>query len=197
MLDFGPQFQNIILSTTDDQFGKDDLLEMLLAGAKLKGFFTATCYKRDGSIRWQEKNRNGVTNLGFNLMLDSTFRSASISPISTWYMSLISNTSFTTGLAAGDTMSSHTGWTEDSTHYTAANRPTWTPSAAASKQITNATPVSFAMNLDNTIIKGIFLTSDNTLGGTSGTLWATGLFGSDQTLFNGDTLKITYTVALS
>jgi hypothetical protein len=195
MLDFGPQFQNIVHST--DEYGIDDFLQMLLAGAKLKGFFTATCYRRDGSVRWEEKNRNGVTNLGFNLMLDSTFRSASISPISTWYMGLISNASFTTGLQAGDTMSSHGGWTEDSTHYTLSNRPSWTPSAAASKQITNATPVSFPINTDSTVIKGIFITSNNTLGGTTGTLWATGLFGSDQTLFNGDTLKITYTVALS
>lgn len=195
MLDFGPQFQSFNFDTA--QFAQDELIEMLLCGAKLKGFFTAECYKPDGTLRWKEENRNGVTNLGFNLMLDSTFRSASITTISAWYMGLISNASFTTGLQAGDTMSSHSGWTEDSTHYTASNRPSWTPSAAASKAISNATPVSFAMNLDNTVIKGIFLTSDNTLGGTAGTLWATGLFGSDQTLFNGDTLKITYTVALS
>lgn len=149
----------------------------------------------DGKIRWSE-TLNGVTNAGFNLMLDSTFRYSSITPLDTWYISLISNSGFS-ALAAGDTMSSHSGWTEDSTHYTAANRPQWTPSAAASKSITNASSVNFAINTDSTIIKGIFVTSNNTLGGTSGTLWATGLFSSDQTLFNGDTLKITYTVSLS
>ena len=162
---------------------------------KVTGRFHAEIHRKDGTVV-DLGFLNGVTNTGFNLMLDSTFRSASISPISTWYIGLISNSGFS-ALNATDTMSSHSGWTEDSTHYTASNRPTWTPSAAASKSITNSSSVNFAINTDSTVIKGIFVTSDNTLGGTGGTLWSTGLFGSDQTLFNGDTLKITYTVTLS
>lgn len=162
---------------------------------KVVGRFEAEIVRRDGTIE-KLGFLNGVTTLGFNLMLDSTFRSASITPISTWYMGLISNSGYS-ALSAADTMASHAGWTEDSTHYTATNRPGWTPGTAASKSITNSTTVNFAMNADNTVIKGIFLTSDNTLGGTSGTLYSAGLFGSDQTLFNGDTLKITYTVTLS
>lgn len=162
---------------------------------KVVGRFTGEIIRANGTIE-KPDGINGVTNTGFNLMLDSTFRSASISPISTWYIGLIGNSGFS-ALAPTDTMASHPGWTEDSTHYTASNRPGWTPSAASSKSITNASSVNFAMNTDNTVIKGIFVTSDNTLGGTSGTLWAAGLFGADQTLFNGDTLKITYTVTLS
>lgn len=163
---------------------------------RVSGYFTAICYKEDGSERWRHDFPNGVTNTGFNLMLDSTFRSGSISPISTWYIGLIGSGSFS-GVSATDTMASHTGWLEDSTHYTASVRPTWGSGAAASKQITNASSVNFAMNTDNTVIKGIFITSDSTLGGTTGTLWSAGLFTADQTLFNGDTLKITYTVSLS
>lgn len=162
---------------------------------KVTGRFHAEIHRKNGSVV-DLGFLNGVSNIGFNLMLDSTFRSASISPISTWYIGLISNSGFS-ALNAADTMASHAGWTEDSTHYTASVRPTWTPTAAASKSITNTSSVNFAMNTDNTIIKGIFVTSDSTLGGTTGTLWAAGLFGSDQTLFNGDTLKITYTVTLS
>ncbi len=162
----------------------------------VRGEFMAECWKENGDLRWREHIKNGVTNLGFNLMLDSMFRSASISPISTWYLGLISITSFT-GLNAADTMASHTGWTEDSTHFTETARGTWTPSAASSKAITNASSVNFSINTNGTVIKGIFVTSDNTLAGTSGTLWSTGLFTADQTLFSGDTLKITYTVSLS
>lgn len=180
----------MILDDVVDQLGSSNVTVL-----KLTGKFEGQIVRRDGSIEYPE-GCNGVTTLGFNLMLDSTFRSASISPISTWYIGLIGNSGFS-ALAVGDTMASHAGWTEDSTHYTAANRPTWTPSAAASKSITNASTVNFAINTDSTVIKGIFVTSDNTLGGTSGTLYATGLFSSDQTLFNGDTLKITYTVTLS
>ena len=169
----------------------------LVCGMKVSGYFSAVCEKPDGGIRWKVDRFNGVSNEGFNLMLDSMFRSASITTFSLWYIGLISNSGYTTGIVAGDTMASHGGWTEDSTHYTASVRPTWTPSAAATKSITNGTPVSFAMNTDNTIIKGIFVATDDTLGGTAGKLWASGLFGSDQTLFNMDTLKITYTVSLS
>ena len=57
--------------------------------------------------------------------------------------------------------------------------------------------MNFPMNTDNTVIKGIFVISDPSLNGTIGLLWSSGLFSSDQTLYNGDILKITYSVALS
>ena len=76
-------------------------------------------------------------------------------------------------------------------------RPIWTPSAASAKAITNSSSVNFPMNTDNTVIKGIFVISDPSLNGTIGLLWSSGLFSSDQTLYNGDILKITYSVALS
>lgn len=179
------------------KYNFDRQVRLFLPRVKATGSFDAICYRPDGSIRWAQLGRlNGVANEGFNIMLDSTFLNGSATLYPSWYIGLISSTGYTT-LAAADTMASHAGWTEDSTHYTASNRPQWTVGAAASKSSTNSSPVNFAMNLDNTVIKGIFVTSDNTLGGTAGKLWATGLFSADQTLFNGDTLKITYTVALS
>lgn len=180
-----------------------DLAGLPLGGptsiVRATGIIKATAVRPDGSIRWESLSKNGVTNLGFNLMLDSMFRNGTATIYANWYIGLISNASYS-ALAAGDTMSSHAGWTEDSTHYTPAvsgQRPTWTPTAASGKSITNTTSVNFAMNTDNTVIKGIFVVTDNTIGGTSGVLWSTGLFSADQTLFNGDTLKITYTVNLS
>ena len=262
--------------------GSDLMEATLLPGpqhtARVTGRFHAAIHRRDGRVD-DLGFFNGVTNLGFNLMLDSTFRSASMggqtpaAPVPTWYLGLISNASYSS-INVTDTMASHSGWLEDSTHYTpptftgavnngggyssgvstmtingvsqaiagrdpvhvagngtvysitstvggstptsvtftptlsasAANsavitfgnsRPTWVPAQAASKSITNTSSVNFAMNNDNTIIQGIFVTSDNTLGGTAGFLWSAGLFGSAQTLFNGDSLKITYTVSLS
>lgn len=178
-------------------FNFDRSRKLHLPAVRAVGIIDAINYKPDGTIRWaQLGRRNGVVNEGFNIMLDSTFRNGSATLYPNWYILLIGNSGYS-ALNAGDTMSSHSGWTEDSTHYTATNRPAWTPGAAASKSITNSTSVNFAMNADGTIIKGIAVSSDNTLAGTAGKLWATGLFSADQTLYNGDTLKITYTVTLS
>jgi hypothetical protein len=164
---------------------------------KVTGFFSAECIKPDGTTRWKEDKCNMLTNLGFNLMLDSTFNSGapnSATIYTAWYIGLITNTTPT--LAVGDLMNSK-AWTEDSIHYTLSTRPQWTSGPAASKAVTNASPVSFPMNTDNTVIAGIFVCSSNVLGGTSGMLFSEGLFGSAQTLYNADQLKITYSVLLS
>ncbi len=42
-------------------------------------------------------------------------------------------------------------------------------------------------------IRGAFLTSDDTKGGTTGTMWATAAFASTQALVAGQTLTVTYT----
>lgn len=242
---------------------------------KVKGWIGADIARRDGRLEVASRGPNGVTTLGFNLMLDSTFRYQIATQYPYFYIGLISNSGWTGGgLQASDTMASHANWTEDSTHYnpatytgavnnsggygsgtttmnisgvtqaiangtpitiaglsgtyvvtastggttptaitftpglsgTVANsvvitfnngRPMWTPGAAASQSTTNASSVNFSMNTDNTVIKGVFVSSDPTLGGTAGLMWSAGLFQSDQTLYNGDVLKITYTVSLS
>jgi hypothetical protein len=133
---------------------------------------------------------NGIVDVGLNHILDTEFNGGT--PITTWYIGLIDNASFS-ALAAGDTMGSHAGWIENS-DYTQANRVTWTSGAAAARAITNATTCDFSMNATKTI-KGIFITSNNTKGGTTGTLWSTAAFGSTVSVNNGDTLKVTYTLS--
>ncbi len=109
-----------------------------------------------------------------------------------WYIGLISNSGYS-ALAAGDTMSSHSGWTE-ATGYTQSTRVAWGPGASSSQTTTNASPATFDMNATATI-KGIFVNSNSTKSGTTGTLWATGLFTADVPVNNGDQLKVTYSVS--
>jgi hypothetical protein len=135
---------------------------------------------------------NDITNEGKNLILEIMFHDGTQIASSSWSAGLISNSGYT-GLAAGDTMASHGGWTEF-TGYTQSTRVAWGPGAAASQQITNSTPMTFDINASGTV-KGIFVTSNNTKSGTSGKLWATGLFTADVPVTNGDQLKITYAVA--
>lgn len=132
---------------------------------------------------------NGITTAGKNALLDIMFRNQT--QLASWYFGLVDNAGFT-AFADADTMSSHSGWTE-STAYSDANRVQWSPDAAASASISNATPATVNINATATL-KGGFIASNNTKGGTSGTLWATVAFASTVDVVNGDQLKLTYTV---
>jgi len=158
----------------------------------ITGFFEVEIIRKNGEIV-NLGRFNGVTNVGLNNMLGVTFHGDTQN--TSWYIGLISNTSFS-AVNAADTMSSHSGWTE-SAAYSNSTRPAWAPDAASSLSISNSTQVVFNINVDSTALAGAFITSNSTKSGTSGILWSTGLFGSVQTLNNGDQLKITYTINLT
>lgn len=130
---------------------------------------------------------NGITNVGIHYVLDTSFRGTT--QTSTWYALLI-NASGYTGVAAGDTASSHTGWTE-LTAYSESVRQTLSFGAAASRSI--AATVNFTMNATSTI-QGVGVISNNTKGGTTGTLFSTALFPSPPTLVNGNVLTGNYSL---
>jgi len=145
---------------------------------------------RDGKLLAEYDAPNGIVDVGLNHILETEFHAGA--QITTWYIGLVDNAGFS-AFANADTMASHAGWAESSA-YTEANRPTWTAGAAASRQITNAATVDFSINASVTI-KGLFISSNNTKGGTTGTLWSTAAFGSTVALNSGDTLKVTYTLS--
>lgn len=145
---------------------------------------------RNGQVVWEEVTHNGIVDVGINSLLDVTFRNQT--QIASWYMGLVDNAGFS-AFAAGDTMGSHAGWAE-STAYSESTRPQWSPGAAATRAISNGTAVEFSINGTATI-KGIFLTSNSTKSGTTGTLWATAAFTSTVPVTNGDVLKVTYTIS--
>lgn len=145
---------------------------------------------RDGQTISAFDVPNGITDVGLNHILETEFHSGS--QVTTWYIGLIDNASFS-ALAAGDTAASHAGWIE-STAYSDATRITWGAGTAATRSITNASTADFSINGTATI-KGIFIISNSTKGGTTGTLWSTAAFGSTVAVANGDTLKVTYTVS--
>lgn len=156
---------------------------------KLGGRFHVECYDKNGNLRWKEDITNGITNVGKNKLLDVMFHADT--PVTTWYIGLVDNAGFT-AFADADTMASHAGWSEF-TAYSESTRVEWTEGAAASQQITNASPVSFSINASGTV-HGIFVVSDSTKSGTTGILWATAALAANRAVNNGDSLKITYTV---
>lgn len=133
---------------------------------------------------------NTVVNEGKNKLFDVMFRNQT--QIATWYIGLIDNASYSASPVT-DTAVSHAGWTE-STAYSEGVRQTWGVDAAASQQISNSTAAVFSINA-TAVLRGIFVTSVNTKGSNTGTLWSTALFPSTLSVTSGDQVKITYTVA--
>lgn len=167
-------------------------------GAKATGYYTVECFDKDGNLKWKAETPNLVVNVGLQYMAGTALTSTT--QITTWYLGLYGAGASNTP-AAGDTMSSHIGWTEDTT-YSNANRPTATFAAATNANpsvVTNsASPATFNIN-GTTTIGGAFLTSSNTKGGTTGTLFSAADFQApgDRSVVNGDTLNVTYTFSLA
>jgi len=165
---------------------------MLKSELKPKGRFIVEHFDKDGNLKGQYDFPNGITNVGKNLLLDVMFSDETPIATASWFIGLIDSSGYS-ALAAADTMASHAGWNEF-TSYTEANRVAWGVGAAASQSITNASPATFNVSGSGTV-KGVFVVSNNTKSGTTGTLWATALFSAEVPVSNGDQLKITYTVS--
>lgn len=147
---------------------------------------------RNRKILSVDRFHNGTTTAGRSHVLETEFNGGT--PVTTWYTGLIDNAGFS-ALSAADTMSSHGGWTELE-DYDEATRPEWTAGSAASGVITNASEVVFTAS-GSIAINGIFITSVNTKGGTTGTLFTTGSFASVRNLTVGQTVGVTYTLTLA
>lgn len=158
---------------------------------EVHGRYQIECRDSDGHLVWTDFIDNLVVTVGKNDLLDKYLSGSAYT--ATWYLGLISSTSYS-AIAAGDTAASHAGWTED-TNYSNANRPT--PSFAAASGGSKATSAT-TFNISGTAtIKGCFLISNQTKGGTTGILFSAGLFtGGDKTVASGDTLNVTYTASV-
>lgn len=171
--------------------------EGLEALMKLVGKFHVEHWRGDALIATYDINNAAMT-VGLNSLLDVTFRAQS--QITAWYAGLVDNASWS-AFSAADTMSSHAGWIEwggAGTKYTVSgngnNRATWSPGAAAAGSITNSSAMVYDITATGTV-KGIFVTSGQSKGGTTGTLWAGALFAADVAVSNGDQLRVTYTLS--
>ena len=155
-------------------------------GLRIGGVFEMVCKGPDGKVKWKQVAHNLVTNEGLNHILDIVL--GGDTQITTWYVGLKN----TGAPAAGDTLASHAGWTENS-NYTG-NRQEFVEGAASAQSISNTGNVaSFSIDTNSQTIAGAFLCSAAT--GTTGTLFSVVDFASSKSCDNGDTLEVTYTVS--
>ena len=165
---------------------------------KASGVYYVECFDKDGNLKWTAESKNLVVNVGLQYMAGVALTSTA--QTTTWYLGLYGAAS-TNNPAAGDTAASHAGWTEV-TAYSEANRPTATFAAATNANpsvVTNtASKATFTMN-GTTTVGGAFLISNNTKGGTTGTLFSAADFQSpgDRSVVSGDVLTVTYTFSLA
>ena len=152
-------------------------------------------------VKHEETTHNTVVTVGKNLALD-TYLAGSSYTVTGPYMGLIGAVSYS-AIAAADTMSSHSGWTEGGT----TNAPTYTSprktiswSSAASGSKSASAIGAYAITGSGTV-KGVFLCfgtgAVSTIDNTSGTLYSAGLFtGGDQAVVNTNTVTVTYSTSL-
>ena len=183
---------------------KDVASSSLIAGgsaadsASAKGMYKIQCHDAQGNLKWEDAAPNLVVNVGLQDMNAKYFTGSAYT--AAWYLGVYGSGA-TNSPAAGDTMSSHAGWTEV-TAYSQATRPACTfgtPTTANPSVATNsASPASFSINATTTV-GGAFLTSNSTKSGTTGTLYSAADFSSpgDRAVVSGDTLSVTYTLSLA
>lgn len=138
----------------------------------------------------QGRLKNGITAAALNHVLETQFRGGT--PVTAWYGAPISATGYT-GVSSADTMSSHAGW-QELTGYSESTRRQWSPAAAAGGVLANSSPMTYTVSSASVSWRGFFLSSSDTKGGTTGTLWCTALESATQTAYQGEIVKVTYTL---
>ena len=135
--------------------------------------------------KWEVKNRpNLVTTAGLNHVLDILVKSGTQE--ATWYAGIVADAPT---VAAGDTLSSHAGWTEAAT-FSAARKSITFGSVTGGSVDNSLTKVTFTATGAVTCA-GAFMCS--TVSGTSGILYAAATFSADKTLASSELLTVTIT----
>lgn len=172
----------------------------------LIGRFSAVCIGPDGKIKWEDAFPNTVSTEGKNLALDTILAGSAYTVVGP-FMGLISNTGWT-ATAAADTAAQINGtnaWKEAGS----TNNPVYTgtrktavynAASAGSKALSAA--LSFAITSTGPdIVKGAFIVYGtgalSTINNTAGKLLSAGVFtGGDKSVSNGDTLNISWSLAM-
>jgi hypothetical protein len=161
--------------------------------ASYGGVFTVSCIDENGNAKWEEQFPNLVVDTGLQSMNTQFFNGVTYT--ASWYMGLVTGPGAGNTYAGADTMVLHSGWAED-TAYSQTTRPAiafGTASTADPSVIATSSALVFTVS-SSTTIAGAFVTTDNTKGGTAGTLFSVGNFTvGDRPVVSGDTLNVSYT----
>lgn len=156
--------------------------------AKIPKFtLSFTCFGPDGLIKWRETKNNLVTTDGLNDLVSKYFKGSGYS--ASWYLGLKGSGS----AAAGDTLSSHSGWSEVSSY--TGNRPQLTFGSVSSGAC-SASDITYSINGDVTIAGGFVC---SVASGTSGVLYSVAAFNGSvvHSCHAGDSLLVSSSVSFT
>jgi hypothetical protein len=164
------------------------------------GVYTVTCHGADGQVKWSDSFHNLVVNQGLQDMNSKYFKGSGYT--AAWFLGLVTGPGSGTTFAAGDTLASHAGWTENTAYTTSGGAGiraavTFGTATTADPSVLNnsASPSVFTMTSNAQTIAGAFLASVSS--GTSGILFSAGDFtGGDKVVDSGDSLSVTYQFSL-
>lgn len=160
--------------------------------AHLGDVFEIECFGLNGNLLWREKVKNLVVNVGLDDVLDKYFKGSGYT--AAHYIGL---TDGTPSFAADDTMASHAGWSE-MTIYSETSRPQAVWGTVSGQSVDNSANKAVFSITGSGTIGGLFLCTDDTKGGTSGTLYGGGAFtGGDKPVADGYTLHVQATASAS
>lgn len=165
---------------------------------KVHNVYNFECYRPDGSLRWAETLDNLVVDEGLNDLLSKWLKGSSYT--AAWYVGLIDNANYT-GVQASDTATkinttanppTTNSW-QELVAYDESVRQTLTLGAVSGQSVNNGSnKATFTISATKTI-KGAFVVSTNTKGGTSGVLLGGGAFTNARDMYDDDVLQITIT----
>lgn len=162
------------------------------ATVKLGGVFKVTCFDAAGNLKWEDEFHNLVVNSGLQYLNTQFFKGSAYT--AAWYLGLVTGPGSGVTYIAGDTLATHTGWTEF-TNYAGTRKTVsfGTATTADPSTIDNAaSPSQFVISGAGGTVAGAFLST--VASGTAGTLFSEGNFTSgDKLVTSGDTVNVTYT----
>lgn len=159
------------------------------------GVFTVTCTGADGQVKWTDTFHNLVVNEGLQDMNEKYFKSVGYT--AAFYLGLVTGPGASNTYAAGNTLATHAGWTENTNYSGTRKAVTFGSATLADPSVigNSASPASFSITSNAQVIAGALLCT--VASGTSGILFSVGNFtGGDKTVDSGDTLSVTYTFSL-
>jgi hypothetical protein len=163
--------------------------------ARAGGVYSVECHDAAGNLKWADTFHNLVVNQGLQDMNAKYFSGSSYT--AAWFLGLVTGPGSGTTFAAGDTLASHAGWTENTAYTGDRKAMTFGTATTADPSVINnsGSPSVFSMNTNAQTIAGAFVCSVAT--GTSGVLFSAGDFtGGDKIVDSGDTLTVTYQFSL-
>ena len=164
-------------------------------GVGAGGVYTVVCRDANGNLKWSDSFHNLVVNQGLQDMNSKYFSGSGYT--AAWYLGLVTGPGSGNTYAAGDTLASHAGWTENTNYAGNRKAATFGTATTADPSVINnsGSPAVFTMNANAQTIAGAFLCSVSS--GTSGVLFSVGNFvGGNKIVDSGDTLTVTYEFSL-